>query len=61
LAIRRNEALRSISDVPQLGPGLRRGGMKAGAFEAEAGDTPFDGLPVQGCVLRLWKGGREVR
>jgi dihydroorotase len=31
------------------------------AFEAEAGNTPFDGLPVQGRVLRLWKGGREVR
>ncbi len=31
------------------------------AFKAEAGNTPFDGLPVQGRVLRLWKGGREVR
>jgi len=30
-------------------------------FLAEAGNTPFDGLPVQGRVLRLWKGGREVR
>ena len=30
-------------------------------FKAEAGNTPFDGLPVQGRVLRLWKGGREVR
>ena len=30
-------------------------------FAAEAGNTPFDGLPVQGRVLRLWKGGREVR
>ena len=27
----------------------------------EAGNTPFDGLPVQGKVLRLWKGGREIR
>lgn len=27
---------------------------------ARAGNTPFDGLPVQGRVLRLWKGGREV-
>lgn len=26
----------------------------------EAGNTPFDGLPVQGRVLRVWKGGREV-
>ncbi|MEA1084286.1 amidohydrolase family protein [Sphingomonas sp. CD22] len=27
---------------------------------ASAGNTPFDGLPVQGRVLRLWKAGREV-
>lgn len=27
---------------------------------ARAGNTPFDGLPVQGRVVRLWKGGREV-
>ena len=26
----------------------------------EAGNTPFDGLPVQGRALRVWKGGREV-
>ena len=25
-----------------------------------SGNTPFDGLPVQGKALRLWKGGREV-
>ena len=25
-----------------------------------AGNTPFDGLPVQGRVLRTWKGGREL-
>ena len=25
-----------------------------------AGNTPFDGLPVQGRVLRVWKGGREI-
>lgn len=25
-----------------------------------AGNTPFDGLPVQGRVLRMWKGGREI-
>jgi len=30
------------------------------AFRASAGNTPFDGLPVQGRALRLWKGGREV-
>ena len=28
---------------------------------ASAGNTPFDGLPVQGRVERLWKAGREVR
>ena len=33
----------------------------AGDAFASAGNTPFDGLPVQGRVLRLWKGGREVR
>jgi dihydroorotase len=26
----------------------------------QAGNTPFDGLPVQGRVLRMWKGGREI-
>lgn len=30
------------------------------AFVASAGNTPFDGLPVQGRVLRLWKGGHEI-
>ncbi len=30
------------------------------AFKASAGNTPFDGLPVQGKALRLWKAGREV-
>ena len=29
-------------------------------FLARAGNTPFDGLPVQGRVVRLWKGGREI-
>lgn len=29
-------------------------------FTGAAGNTPFDGLPVQGRVLRLWKGGREI-
>ena len=29
-------------------------------FASSAGNTPFDGLPVQGRVLRLWKGGREI-
>ena len=27
---------------------------------ASAGNTPFDGLPVQGRVLRLWKAGRAI-
>lgn len=30
------------------------------AFAGAEGNTPFDGLPVQGKVLRLWKGGREI-
>jgi dihydroorotase len=34
--------------------------IDGGAMLASAGNTPFDGLPVQGRVLRLWKGGREV-
>jgi len=34
--------------------------IDGGAFAARAGNTPFDGLPVQGRVLRLWKGGREI-
>ena len=29
-------------------------------FYARAGNTPFDGLPVQGKVLRLFKGGTEL-
>ncbi|KQN26528.1 dihydroorotase [Sphingomonas sp. Leaf33] len=28
--------------------------------EANDGNTPFDGLPVQGKVLRLFKGGKEI-
>ena len=31
------------------------------AFLGRARNTPFDGLPVEGRVLRLWKGGREIR
>ena len=30
------------------------------AMPGIAGNTPFDGLPVQGRVLRMWKGGREI-
>lgn len=29
-------------------------------LRARAGNTPFDGLPVQGKVHRLFKGGREI-
>ena len=35
--------------------------IDADAMPGQAGNTPFDGLPVQGRVLRLWKGGREIR
>ncbi|MCP3734523.1 amidohydrolase family protein [Sphingomonas sp. RP10(2022)] len=31
-----------------------------GSAFASEGNTPFDGLPVQGRVLRVWKAGREV-
>jgi dihydroorotase len=34
--------------------------IEAERLVASAGNTPFDGLPVQGRVLRLWKGGREI-
>ncbi|HEX8420681.1 MAG TPA: amidohydrolase family protein [Sphingomonas sp.] len=34
--------------------------IDTGMMRASAGNTPFDGLPVQGRVLRLWKGGREI-
>jgi dihydroorotase len=27
---------------------------------ARAGNTPFEGLPVQGKVMRMWKGGSEI-
>ena len=29
-------------------------------MKARAGNTPFDGLPVQGKVHRVFKGGREI-
>lgn len=29
-------------------------------MRARAGNTPFDGLPVQGKVMGLWKGGKRV-
>jgi dihydroorotase len=34
--------------------------IRGEAMKARAGNTPFDGLPAQGKVLRLWKGGKEI-
>lgn len=34
--------------------------VDSGRMRAVAGNTPFDKLPVQGRVLRLFKGGREI-
>lgn len=34
--------------------------IRGEAMTASAGNTPFDGLPTQGKVLRLWKGGTEI-
>ncbi|MEO5865481.1 MAG: dihydroorotase [Sphingomonas sp.] len=34
--------------------------IDADRMTSAAGNTPFDGLPVQGKVLRLYKGGREI-
>jgi dihydroorotase len=34
--------------------------IRGDAMTARAGNTPFDGLPTQGKVLRLWKGGKEI-
>lgn len=34
--------------------------ISADTLPGSAGNTPFDGLPVQGRVLRLFKGGREL-
>ena len=35
--------------------------IDADRMAASAGNTPFDGLPVQGKVLQLWKGGARIR
>jgi dihydroorotase len=35
--------------------------IDAKKMAASAGNTPFDGLPVQGRVTALWKGGARVR
>ncbi|MBW6525349.1 amidohydrolase family protein [Sphingomonas sp. RHCKR7] len=34
--------------------------IDADTLPGKAGNTPFDGLPVQGRLLRMWKGGREL-
>lgn len=34
--------------------------IDADTLPGKAGNTPFDGLPVQGKLLRMWKGGREL-
>lgn len=34
--------------------------IEADALRATAGNTPFDGLPVQGKMLRLFKGGTRI-
>jgi len=34
--------------------------IRGDQMKARAGNTPFDGLPAQGKVLRLWKGGKEI-
>lgn len=34
--------------------------IDAERYAGMAGNTPFDGLPVQGQALRVWKGGREI-
>jgi dihydroorotase len=35
--------------------------IDAKKMAASAGNTPFDGLPVQGRVMALWKGGIRLR
>lgn len=34
--------------------------IRAGSFASDAGNTPFDGLPVQGKAVRTIKGGRTI-
>lgn len=34
--------------------------VRGEAMRARAGNTPFDGLPVQGKALGLWKGGKRI-
>lgn len=58
-----------ITDAGTLAPGAQADLMLFdqhapwqinGEAFASAGNTPFHGLPVQGRVLRMWKGGREL-
>ena len=35
--------------------------VDAKKMAAWAGNTPFDGMPVQGRVTALWKGGQRIR
>lgn len=35
--------------------------IDAKRMSAQAGNTPFDGLPVQGRVTAIWKGGQRIR
>ncbi len=34
--------------------------IRGADFVSQAGNTPFEGLPVQGCVVRAIKGGRTI-
>lgn len=34
--------------------------IDADTLPGQAGNTPFDGLPVQGRVIAMWKGGRAI-
>lgn len=66
----RNPAAVLGLDVGQLTPGHEADVMlvdpdvpwlvNADTLPGQAGNTPFDGMPVQGRVLRLFKGGREI-
>jgi dihydroorotase len=50
----------SEADLVLINPG-KPWQIDAKKMAASAGNTPFDGLPVQGRVTALWKGGVRVR
>lgn len=50
----------SEADLVLIDPG-KPWQIDAKKMAAAAGNTPFDGLPVQGRVTALWKGGVRVR